>query len=99
MHSCSIIKHPKGVCGILPHLLVKKYTFSKLAEDSFYIMASGLPNLSENYLTFHSQAPRLHQARLLKVNIFSSLRAGRQLGIFAVVGVPKSLQFPQEIIL
>jgi hypothetical protein len=49
MHSCSIIKLPKGVCGILPHLLVKKYTFSKLAEDSFYIMVSGLPNLSENY--------------------------------------------------
>ena len=44
MHTCSIIKLPKGVCGNLPQLLVKNYTVGKLVEGSLSF------RVSANYL-------------------------------------------------
>jgi hypothetical protein len=62
MHSCSIIKLPKGVCGSLPHLLVKKINSRYIGRRLTFIFAVvrcsqkfvklRVTNIKENHANF-----------------------------------------------
>ena len=50
MHSCSIIKHPKGVCGNLPQLLVKITQSVNWQRTQFHLRVSA--NYSAGIINF-----------------------------------------------